>query len=276
MPYYNTNLDNIQLYYEERGQGEPVVFIHGWSGSGKTLMPMAEILKDRYHCVTYDQRGLGASTRANKGLTMAQLARDLKELIAYLGLKDVTLVGHSMGASTIYSYLGQFGCENLKRCVFIDMSPKTLNDQEWKFGYHEEELYDLPKLLADMELMNENFGAFQLRFMSGLVPAMKSVPEILTPNLAAGLLGVNDLQILKSFWFSMFIADHRPAMERLAVPSLYVYPEQGLYPMGAPDFIKANAKAPVELVSIPNAGHLIPMVNPPLVAQHLADFLART
>ena len=127
-----------------------------------------------------------------------------------------------------------------------------------------------------MELMNENFGAFQLRFMSGLVPAMKSVPEILTPNLAAGLLGVNDLQILKSFWFSMFIADHRPAMEKLTVPSLYIYPEQGLYPMGAPDFIKAHAKAPVELVSIPNAGHLIPMVNPPLVAQHLADFLTRT
>ena len=76
MPYYNTNLDNIQLYYEERGQGEPVVFIHGWSGSGKTLMPMAEILKNRYHCVTYDHRGLGASTRANKGLTIAQLARE--------------------------------------------------------------------------------------------------------------------------------------------------------------------------------------------------------
>ena len=42
MPYYNTNLDNIQLYYEERGSGEPIVFVHGWSGSGKTLMPMAD------------------------------------------------------------------------------------------------------------------------------------------------------------------------------------------------------------------------------------------
>lgn len=276
MPYYNTNLDNIQLYYEERGQGEPVVFVHGWSGSGKTLMPIAEILKNRYRCITYDHRGLGASTRANKGLTMAQLARDLKELMAYLNLKDVTLVGHSMGAATIYSYLGQFGCQNIKRCVFIDMSPKLLNDEDWKFGYHEEERYDLQKLVADMELMNENFGAFQLRFMSGLVPAMKSIPDILAPNLAAGLLGVNDIQVLKSFWFSMFIADHRPAMEKLTVPSLYIYPEQGLYPMGAPEFIRAAAKAPVELVSIPNAGHLIPMVNPPLVAQYLADFLART
>lgn len=276
MPYYNTNLDNIQLYYEERGAGEPIVFVHGWSGSGKTLMPVAEILKDRYRCITYDHRGLGASSRTSKGLTMAQLARDLKELMAYLGLKDVTLVGHSMGAATVYSYLGQFGCENLKRCVFIDMSPKTLNDDEWKFGYGEEELYDLPKLLADMELMNENFGAFQLRFMSGLVPAIKSVPEILAPNLAAGLLGINDPQILKSLWFSMFIADHRPSLKNLSVPSLYVYPEQGLYPMGAPDFIKSQTTAPMELVSIPDAGHLIPMVNPAVVAQHLADFLART
>lgn len=275
MPYYNTNLDNIQLYYEERGSGEPIVFVHGWSGSGKTLMPMAEILKDKYHCITYDHRGLGASTRANKGLTIAQLARDLKELIGFLGLKDVTLVGHSMGAATVYSYLGQFGCENLKRCVFIDMSPKTLNDDEWEFGYHEEELYDLPKLLADMELMNQNFGMFQLRFMSGLVPAIKSVPEALAPNMAAGLLGVNDLQILKSLWFSMFIADHRPSMEKLTVPSLYVYPEQGLYPMGAPDFIKSQAKAPMELVSIPNAGHLIPMVNPVVVAQAIREFLGK-
>ena len=276
MPYYNTNLDNIQLYYEERGAGEPIVFVHGWSGSGKTLMPVAEILKDRYRCITYDHRGLGASSRTSKGLTIAQLARDLKELMAYLGLKDVTLVGHSMGAATVYSYLGQFGCENLRRCVFIDMSPKTLNDDEWKFGYGEEELYDLPKLLADMELMNENFGAFQLRFMSGLVPAIKSVPEILAPNMAAGLLGINDPQILKSLWFSMFIADHRPALKNLSVPSLYVYPEQGLYPMGAPDFIKSQATAPMELVSIPNAGHLIPMVNPAAVAQHIRTFLQNT
>ncbi|MBO5690584.1 MAG: alpha/beta hydrolase, partial [Spirochaetaceae bacterium] len=65
------------------------------------------------------------------------------------------------------------------------------------------------------------------------------------------------------------------SMEKLTVPSLYVYPEQGLYPMGAPDFIKSQAKAPMELVSIPNAGHLIPMVNPVVVAQAIREFLEK-
>lgn len=275
MAYYTTNLDNVQLYYEDQGNGEPLVFVHGWSGSCKAFVPIIKDLRSKYRCISYDHRGHGASSRTPKGLTIAQLAADLEELITYLGLKDVTLVGHSMGAATIYSYLGQFGCKNIKNCVFIDMAPWTLNDAQWQNGYREETLYDLNGLLEDIELMNQDFGLFQLRFKGTLMPELKAIPAAIAPLLGPGLLGANDALILKSLWFSMFITDHRPSIEKLAVPTLYVFPEKGLYPIGAPEFIRDHAQAPVEILTVPGASHLVPMEQPALIAECIDKLLSK-
>lgn len=261
MPYYATNLDNVRLYYEDRGSGQPIVFVHGWSASGKLMLPIMEGLRGKYRCISYDHRGHGASSLTAKGLTMDQLARDLRELIDYLGLKDVVLVGHSMGAATIYDYIGQFGCGNVKKCVFIDMSPKLLNDAEWKFGYQKAP-YDLPKLISDIELMNQDFGAFLLRFFGEVLPMFAAIPPEMAPVVGPGLLGANDALILKSLWFSMFLADHRPAVEKLTVPALYFIPDGGLYPMGAPEYIRGHARAPVEIVTVEGATHMAPVEQP--------------
>lgn len=73
--------DYAKMYYEIQGKGQPIIFIHGWSCSTETFAPMVEILKKDYRCISYDQRGHGASSRPTKGLTITQLGRDLRELI---------------------------------------------------------------------------------------------------------------------------------------------------------------------------------------------------
>lgn len=88
MPYLAMQ-DYAKMYYEIHGEGQPIIFMHGWSGSTQHLKPIIDILKKDYQCICYDQRGHGASSRPTKGLTLPQLGRDLRELIEYLDLHDV-------------------------------------------------------------------------------------------------------------------------------------------------------------------------------------------
>ncbi len=61
-------------------------------------------------------------------LNIQSLAKDLNELIEYLNLNEITLIGHSLGAGTIYNYINQFGTSKIKRIVAVDMSPYLRNE----------------------------------------------------------------------------------------------------------------------------------------------------
>lgn len=67
---------------------------------------------------------------------METLAEDLHELIQGLGLTDVTLLGWSMGAGAVLTYVRLFGCENLKRIILCDMTPRKFNGDQWKLGLY--------------------------------------------------------------------------------------------------------------------------------------------
>jgi len=52
------------------------------------------------------------------------------------------LVGQSMGASTIFSYLHQYGEEDVSAVIDVDQTPKIINDEQWKFGMYDSEMID--------------------------------------------------------------------------------------------------------------------------------------
>lgn len=64
-------------------------------------------------------------------MNIKRLGQDLNEIINVLDLDEITLIGHSMGAATIYNYINQFGCYKVKRNVASDMSPYMRNN-----GWH--------------------------------------------------------------------------------------------------------------------------------------------
>ena len=61
-------------------------------------------------------------------MNVKRLGMDMNEIIESLGLDNLTVFGHSMGAATIYSYIDQFGCDKLKAVIASDMSPYMRND----------------------------------------------------------------------------------------------------------------------------------------------------
>lgn len=65
---------------------------------------------------------------------METLASDLNEIIQGMSLSNVTLLGWSMGAGVVFNYVRLFGCGAVRQIILCDMTPKQLNDAEWKLG----------------------------------------------------------------------------------------------------------------------------------------------
>jgi non-heme chloroperoxidase len=130
MPYIKVGQENsgsIDLYYEDHGSGRPVVLIHGYPLSGKAWDKQVPVLlDDGRRVITYDRRGFGRSSQPASGYDYDTFASDLRVLLETLDLRDVTLVGHSMGTGEVTRYLGRFGSERVARGVLISPIPPFL------------------------------------------------------------------------------------------------------------------------------------------------------
>ncbi|WP_281276725.1 alpha/beta hydrolase [Geomonas terrae] len=114
------NTCSIDLYYEDMGQGQPVVLIHGWPLSSRSWeKQVPALLKAGYRVVAYDRRGFGASGRPSTGYDYDTLAADLNVLMNALDLRDAVLVGFSMGGGEVARYLGRYGSERVQKAVFM-------------------------------------------------------------------------------------------------------------------------------------------------------------
>ncbi|WP_040157488.1 alpha/beta fold hydrolase [Mobilicoccus massiliensis] len=109
------------------GSGRPVVLIHGWPLSGASWAPQVPALTEAGHrVVTYDRRGFGRSDKPKKGYDYDTLADDLSTVLEDLDLRDVTLVGFSMGGGEVVRYLSRHGTERVRSAVLLGAVPPYL------------------------------------------------------------------------------------------------------------------------------------------------------
>src|SRR4051795_13458185 len=101
MPTVTTG-SNVELFYEDFGTGTPVVLVHGWPLSSRSWeAQVPALIADGHRVVTYDRRGFGRSSQPWGGYDYDTLAADLDALLRHLDLRDVTLVGFSMGGGEV-------------------------------------------------------------------------------------------------------------------------------------------------------------------------------
>jgi non-heme chloroperoxidase len=114
------NSADIEIYYEDRGTGKPVVLIHGWPLNGASWeRQTAALLASGHRVITYDRRGFGRSSAPSIGYDYDTLASDTYKLIEALDLQNVTLVGFSMGGGEVARYLGQYNNGRVTKAVFM-------------------------------------------------------------------------------------------------------------------------------------------------------------
>ena len=119
MSTFRTN-DGAQLHYEDVGSGNPLILIHGWSQSSQVFKKNIPALAETNRVISIDVRGHGQSSKVDHGYRISRFAKDLHELIAELGMTDVTLLGWSMGCAIIWSYWDLFVDENLAKLILVD------------------------------------------------------------------------------------------------------------------------------------------------------------
>jgi non-heme chloroperoxidase len=122
-----TTNDGTQIYYKDWGEGQPVVFSHGWPLSSDAFEDqMFFLAQNGYRCIAHDRRGHGRSSQPWKGNNLDTYADDLAELTAALDLKEAIHVGHSTGGGEVARYIGRHGTGRVAKAVLIGAIPPVM------------------------------------------------------------------------------------------------------------------------------------------------------
>ncbi len=124
-----TTKDGTMIYYKDWGprDGQVVTFSHGWPLSADAWESQMFFLAEQgYRCVAHDRRGHGRSSQPWEGNHMDQYADDVAELFEKLGLKGVTMVGHSTGGGEVARYIGRHGTKRVAKAVLMGAVPPIM------------------------------------------------------------------------------------------------------------------------------------------------------
>lgn len=270
---YITVDDGVKLYYDDSGDGEALIFCHGLNSSHTINESFYKEFRSDFRVILYDQRGHGYSDKPTVHMNVERLGKDLHEIISKLNLDDVTLIGHSMGAATIYSYVDQFGCDRIKRIVASDMSPYMRNDG-WKGGIAMGE-WSNEDFMRDFDRIFDDVGHAAFYITKNIMDkSLLDIPLEKQNELAEAYGKATDSFVMASFWFSLFRCDQRPAIEKITVPFLYIMPEEPLYSMEAVDYIRNNVKNSFVLENdFEGTTHAIWRQKPGQVANSIKHFM---
>ena len=269
---YFTLKNGEKLYYEDIGNGpETLIMMHGWTSTHEVFSEPAAKLKEKARCIIYDHRGHGGSKDANREKpTMETLASDLDEIIRGLSLSNVTLLGWSMGAGVALNYVRIYGCGALRQIVLCDMTPKQINDDEWKLG-----LYQGAYTKENMEKeAGKDFFSLYKAFAVGAVPRLKKIPGFLLKRPLKKKLAECDEAVLKSLSASMKSQDNRDAAGMITVPLTYFYADPGsLFSPELAGWYRDHVKTPFHAVRFPDSDHMLVSKYPDRFAENVAKLL---
>jgi non-heme chloroperoxidase len=138
-----TTADGTEIFYKDWGQGQPIVFSHGWPLSADDWDAQLMFFVTRgYRVVAHDRRGHGRSEQVADGHDMDHYADDLAAVVGHLDLHDAVHVGHSTGGGEVVRYLARHGESRAAKAVLISSVPPLMVQTDANVG-------GLPKSVFD-------------------------------------------------------------------------------------------------------------------------------
>jgi len=211
--------DGTQIAYRDWGRGEPVVFAASWGQCSDAWQYVMLDLNERgLRCVAHDRRGHGRSSDPGHGFDFDHFADDLAALIEHLDLRDITLVGHSMGCGEVVRYLSRHGDGRVARVALLTPTMPYLVrapdnpdglDRSVFDGVRAMVRHDLLKMcneLAEGYFHTKNFGT-----SVGLV------------QWTIDMISRTSLKALHDTIAAYSETDHRGELRRIAVPGMVIH-----------------------------------------------------
>ena len=260
--------DGVRLEYEAAGDpdGRPVLLLAGFKAPATSWRYQVPALAAAgYRVLSVDVRGHGVSERPTSGVDMARRGRDLHDVLQTLDLRGAVLIGGSMGASTIWSYLQAQGAERVAAVVSVDQTPKMLNTGDWPHGFYGYTAENADTYFAD-GIPDTGHGTPLLRRGMRLVRLLRAMKG------AERALSAGELSLLQDH----AAADWRGVVAATDVPVLFVAgSESEFWPSSHAG--AAAALAPRgESAVIARDGHAANIEQPRAFNAGLLEFLSRT
>lgn len=232
--------------------------------SSKFFRKQLEHFSKNYRTIALDLRGHGQSSKVDHGHTVAQYAKDLNVFMEKLALKNVILVGWSMGAFVIWDYINQFGTDNVKGVAIIDQSASDYIWPDWEFG-----AFDFQAIANIIQTIQEDQEAFNSNFIYGMYkekPAQEEFTWILQE--------MNKLpaSIASTIVFNQTAVDYRKTLSNVTVPALICFGTIGFFPIEAGQFIKDRTPH-AKLVPFENSSHLLFLEETEKFNHELEEFI---
>lgn len=249
--------DGVRIHYVEAGSGRPVVFIPGWTMPAWIWQKQIDTFSKKYHVVAVDPRSQGESDKPSFGHLPETRARDYRELVDHLGLKQPVLVGWSMACGELMKYVEQFGTENLGGLVLVD---GFLSDKP------SAEVFVLVsgrmnQLQQDRRKQAEGFVRSIFRkpqpeeYVKRLIDASVQVPADTAVVLMYNMIAVNDMS---------------GSFARLDRPMLFAYQPET---QRSADFLKSKLGDKARLERFDGDGHALFVDDPEKFNRMLEEFL---
>ena len=131
----------VNIHFVKGGTGEPVVLLHGFPQTWYEWHRIMPALAEHYTVIAPDLRGMGASSKPLSGYDDRTVAEDIYQLVQHLGLRQISIVGHDVGAPVAVAYAENYP-EDVRRLVVIEGAKmpeiSKIPSQYWHMAFHAE------------------------------------------------------------------------------------------------------------------------------------------
>ncbi len=266
-----TTAPNVQLHVEDWGQGQPIVFLHGWPLSHEMFEYQINQLGNDYRCILIDRRGFGQSDKPWTGYDYDTLADDLQVVFEELDLHDAVLVGFSMGGAEAIRYISRHGSNRISKLILLgSASPRLLKTAGFEEGV-EKSVFD-----GMIENAIEDRAAFMETFSKDFFGAT-IISSPLSSKLMDWFHGLSMKSSPRAFincilTFSQ--ADLTDELTKIDVPTLIIHGTgDKIVPYEITAKVMHKAIAGAQLVSYEDAPHGFFYTNWPQVNQDIVAFI---
>jgi pimeloyl-ACP methyl ester carboxylesterase len=261
-------VEGVRLHYVSRGEGRPVLLLHGNSGFAHDFAAVLAALDPaEFRAFAFDRPGHGFSERPASDGAMSSQARLIRGALESLGVRRPIIAGHSWGGTLALSYALQFPEDT---AALVLLAPAV---------YREEDVYAAQRILVEIPVLSDLFIRASDTFIRSEIK--RTLERAFSPDA----LPIEYLHAAEALWtrpsqlraFMQDEYDYNPAVEMLAerydkvrVPTFIVTgdadalvnPERHAYPLH-------RSMEHSELTVIPAAGHMLPHTRPSAVIEAL-------